>query len=78
MRGFYVHEADRILSAALAPPNELMSKENAAARRWVPWICTYTGARVNEIAVLKSNKMAIFTAAALAQKAVDWLTDKAG
>jgi antirestriction protein ArdC len=30
------------------------------------------------LAVLKSDKRAIFTAAALAQKAVDWLIDKAG
>jgi integrase len=30
-----------------------MSTEMSAARRWVPWICAYTGARVNEITQLK-------------------------
>ncbi|HAP11643.1 MAG TPA: integrase [Afipia sp.] len=55
MRGFRDDEADRILSAALAPANKLMSKENAAARRWVPWICAYTGARVNEITQLRAK-----------------------
>jgi hypothetical protein len=29
-----------------------MSEEHAKARRWVPWICAYTGARVNEITQL--------------------------
>jgi integrase len=54
MRGFNHREAATILSAALAPPNETMTEENAAARRWVPWICAYTGARVNEITQLRA------------------------
>lgn len=33
--------------------SELMSAENAAARRWVPFLCAYTGARVNEITQLR-------------------------
>jgi integrase len=53
MRGFNHQEAASILSAALAPPNEAMTEENAAARRWVPWLCAYTGARVNEITQLR-------------------------
>lgn len=32
-----------------------MTEENAAARRWVPWICAYTGARVNEITQLRAS-----------------------
>jgi integrase len=55
MRGFTDKEAVVILAAALAPMSELMSAENAAARRWVPWICAYTGARVNEITQLRAS-----------------------
>ncbi|WP_375779094.1 hypothetical protein ACE103_08695 [Bradyrhizobium sp. ma5] len=29
--------------------------EMAAARRWIPWICAYTGARVNEITPLTGH-----------------------
>jgi integrase len=54
MRGFDNDEAATILSAALAPMNEAMTEENAAARRWVPWLCAYTGARVNEITQLRA------------------------
>ncbi|WGS01085.1 hypothetical protein MTX26_09795 [Bradyrhizobium sp. ISRA443] len=32
-----------------------MSAENAAARRWVPWLCCYSGARVNEITQLRAS-----------------------
>jgi hypothetical protein len=39
MRGFDNDEAATILSAALAPMSESMTAENAAARRWVPWLC---------------------------------------
>src|SRR6202022_1059018 len=35
------------------------SAEMAAARRWVPWICAYTGARVNEITQLEPKDIAI-------------------
>ena len=55
MRGFDDKEAAIVLSAALAPMSPLMSAENAAARRWVPWICAYTGARVNEITQLRAG-----------------------
>lgn len=51
-KGFTEEEALSILRAThLAPPRAL-SSENASARRWVPWICAYTGARVNEITQL--------------------------
>jgi integrase len=45
-------EAKIILSAALLPHPGL-GRPHAAARRWVPWICAYTGARVNEITQLR-------------------------
>jgi integrase len=48
-KGFDGKEAETILSATLRKPSTKISIEMAAARRWVPWICAYTGARVNEI-----------------------------
>jgi integrase len=54
-KGFTDEEASTILSATLAPFSDLMTPEHAAARRWVPWICAYTGARVNEITQLRAE-----------------------
>ncbi|MCK1600667.1 hypothetical protein IVB02_04310 [Bradyrhizobium sp. 166] len=51
-RGFDPEQALTILSATVATPSHLISREMKAARRWVPWICAYTGARVNEITSL--------------------------
>lgn len=51
-RGFDPEQALTILSATVATPSHLMSAEMRAARRWVPWICAYSGARVNEITSL--------------------------
>lgn len=51
-RGFTADEARRILAASLAPAPKALSVEMAAARRWVPWICAYSGARVDEITQL--------------------------
>jgi integrase len=48
-KGLTDEEAQIILSATLKPPPEGLSPERQFARRWVPWICAYTGARVNEI-----------------------------
>jgi integrase len=48
-KAFDGREAETILSATLRKPSNRISVEMAAARRWVPWICAYTGARVNEI-----------------------------
>ena len=44
-KGFQHDQARKILAATLVPPGKLMTPENAAARRWVPWLCAYTGAR---------------------------------
>lgn len=54
-RGFDDAEANLILAATLAPVSDLMTPENAAARRWVPWLCAYTGARVNEMTQLRES-----------------------
>lgn len=48
-KGFDGKEAETILSATLRKPSDKISVEMAMARRWAPWICAYTGARVNEI-----------------------------
>ncbi len=48
-------ERKLILSAALRPHDGKLSVERALARRWVPWICAYTGARVNEATQLRKE-----------------------
>lgn len=53
--GFSAEEACAILSASLAPQNDLASRELKDARRWVPWLCAYSGARVNEITQLRAE-----------------------
>ncbi|MCP3404473.1 DUF6538 domain-containing protein [Bradyrhizobium sp. CCGB01] len=51
-KGFSDKDARTILTATLQKGSHLLSGEMAAARRWIPWICAYTGARVNEITSL--------------------------
>lgn len=51
-KGFDAKEAATILSATMRKASPNAAEETAAARRWVPWICAYTGARVNEITPL--------------------------
>ena len=46
-------EARTILEAALAPQPEDLAPSHALARRWVPWIMAYTGARVGEVCQLR-------------------------
>lgn len=52
-RGFTAIEAKTILLAALAGNNGNVSEAHRRARRWVPFLCAYTGARVGEIAQLR-------------------------
>jgi integrase len=54
-KGLNDQEAIAILKATLtgSPPN--LSEERKLARRWVPWICAYSGARVNEITQLRAE-----------------------
>ena len=54
MRGYRDDEAAIILKASLAAPSERMTAYHRAARRWVPWICAYTGCRVNEATQLRA------------------------
>lgn len=51
-KGYSAAEAIAILGATLQTPSHLASIETAAARRWLPWLCAYSGARVNEITSL--------------------------
>lgn len=48
-KGFVKTEAVAILRKSLTPPSDKISAEMAAARRWIPWMLAYSGARVNEI-----------------------------
>jgi len=47
-------EATMILRAALGPQPEKLAELHARARRWVPWLCAYTGARVGEMTQLRA------------------------
>lgn len=51
-------EAELILRATLVDYGGRLSPESKLARRWVPWICAYTGARVNEITQLRAEDIA--------------------
>ncbi|MCK1667965.1 DUF6538 domain-containing protein [Bradyrhizobium sp. 153] len=51
-KGFSPEEIKIILTATVATPSHLISVEMRAARRWLPWLCAYSGARVNELTSL--------------------------
>ena len=48
-------EAKTILTATLADHRSTLAPEHALARRWVPWLCAYSGARVNEMTQLRAE-----------------------
>jgi integrase len=52
-RALTMQEARTVLLAAFAEPDLRTTEFTAAARRWVPWLLAYTGARVNEITQLR-------------------------
>lgn len=54
-RDFTKAERKAILSAALVPVSGNLSPQRKLARRWVPWLCAYTGARVNEITQMRKG-----------------------
>ena len=58
-KGFTNEEANAILSAALLAPTAVgkTPKRTRAALRWIPWLCAYSGARVNEIAQLHKRSV---------------------
>jgi integrase len=54
-RSFTAEEARAILAATLEEPKGRLSAAHARARRWIPWLCAYTGARVNEFSQLRAE-----------------------
>jgi len=48
-------EAQTILNASLSAQPAGLAEKHALARRWVPWLCAYTGARVGEITQLRAK-----------------------
>lgn len=46
MRGYEEDEAAAVLRLTLDPVTKRLSPHQIAARRWIPWICCYSGARV--------------------------------
>lgn len=53
--GFTDEEAGMILRATLEPQPESLSPTHRLARRWIPWLCAYTGARVGEMSQLRAQ-----------------------
>ncbi len=56
-REFIPDEWKAILKASLAPPPPRLKRQKAAARRWVPWLCAYTGARGGEMTQLHGSSV---------------------
>lgn len=54
-KGLSDDEAWIILSATMKAEDGTRSDLAARARRWVPWLCAYTGARVNEMTQLRGE-----------------------
>lgn len=56
-KGFTDAEAKCLLAHALHAPPSRDAPKTAAAKRWVPWLLAYTGARVGEIAQLRKQDL---------------------
>ncbi|WP_160310414.1 hypothetical protein [Microvirga vignae] len=54
-KAFTSEEIQTILKATLQEPPARLSAHYRATRRWVPWICAYTGARAGEITQLRGS-----------------------
>ena len=54
-REFHEDEWRAILRESLKPQSARMEPHNVAARRWVPWLCAYTGARPGEACQLRAE-----------------------
>jgi len=55
LAGFTDEEAKALLDAADAHERGNERPKTFAAKRWVPWLCAYTGARVGEMAQLRKQ-----------------------
>ncbi|MDX3901163.1 MAG: tyrosine-type recombinase/integrase [Sphingobium sp.] len=51
----FTREEQRTILAAASATDTSEGGRQALVRRWVPWICAYTGARVNEITQLRAE-----------------------
>lgn len=56
-KGFTHAEAMKILEGALVPLSDDFTEAGRGARRWVPWLCCYSGARIGEIAQMHSSRI---------------------
>jgi integrase len=56
-KGFNDAEALALLKAASTIKRGAERPETFAAKRWVPWLCAYTGARVGEMAQLRKEDL---------------------
>jgi integrase len=54
-QAFRTEELTTLLKATLEPPPPRLATYYAALRRWVPWVCAYTGARAGEITQLRDK-----------------------
>lgn len=54
-KGFSDEEAKTILSGALSHQRGQENPKTFAAKRWIPWLCAFTGARVGELAQLRKQ-----------------------
>jgi integrase len=55
LKGYTDAEAKQVLAASLRPASTGISSAYRSARRWVPWLCAYTGARIGEIGQLRKE-----------------------
>lgn len=56
-KGYTDDEAAAVLRAAFDVRAGLEDAKTHAAKRWVPWLCAYTGARVGEVAQLRKQDL---------------------
>lgn len=56
-KGFTDDEAAKLLTAAHDYRKTDETPKTAAAKRWVPWLCAYTGARLGEMAQLRKQDL---------------------
>ncbi|AWN41976.1 hypothetical protein DK389_17605 [Methylobacterium durans] len=61
-REFEDDEWATILRATTAPQPARMATHNVAARRWVPWLCAYTGSRPGEVTQLRAEDIQLHKA----------------
>lgn len=54
-KGYTDEEAKLILGATLQPQSARLGHHHRMARRWIPWLCAYNGARVGEMGQLRKQ-----------------------